>query len=281
MNRPYILDRQVWGSSGQLVWVSKAGDSQQLRLMEVAVAETEEGSGGQGDVLGACFSHTPRPLRHHFRLWPPHTSWPCPRLLISTQSRVTDFSNLTLLSCLRWSRWLGPACVHLGRPWDVTFSPAWPWGLGPCSLGPGCLLSRLPEACWGAQAQEDLAQLWVGSLWRKGGRARGGRRQGRSRMGRSTPGAVTRVPRPSLAYIRPTKPGETWDSGLMPGSASPLGNPPGSQRIPPSLAYRQHLVLRGHCLCSQQWYLQEHAGTGFFRELKDGAGGGVWTICSP
>ena len=52
---------------GQLVWVSKAGDSQQLRLMEAAAAETE--GGGQEPrktFSGLAFPHAPPSLRHHF-----------------------------------------------------------------------------------------------------------------------------------------------------------------------------------------------------------------------
>lgn len=53
MNRPYILDRDRFeGTSGQLVWVSKAGDSQQLRLMEAVAAETE----GRGQEPRKTFS---------------------------------------------------------------------------------------------------------------------------------------------------------------------------------------------------------------------------------
>ena len=68
MNRPYILDRDRFeGTLGQLVLVSKAGDSQQLRLMEAAAAETE--GGGQEPrktFSGLAFPHAPPSLRHHF-----------------------------------------------------------------------------------------------------------------------------------------------------------------------------------------------------------------------
>ena len=169
-----------------------------------------------------------------------------------------------------WSRWFGPACLHPGRPWDVTFSPAWPGGLRPCSQARLFALPRLPEDTWELRPKRTSLSSGQGA---SGERVVGwGQRwRGQSKMGRST--AVQWLESQGcLAYVRTTKPSETRDSRLVPSSASARKSARVTKNTLPSLAYQQHLVFRGHCLCSQQWYfLQEHAGIGCFRELKDGS----------
>lgn len=195
------------GPLGQLVWVSRADDSS--KMMEAAAAEIDaRDQEPRKKFSGALLSHEP-PCSSETTSGshPCVPSLPCPGLcqwpqsvfLISTQSQVTDFSNLTLLSCsFVWSRWLGLARLHLERSRDVTFSPAWPWGLGLWSQARLFSIDSQRGRSWeeaarGPQAQVDLTQPWKGSNWNRGGGLGAG--VGRTEQNREEHScAVTRIP---------------------------------------------------------------------------------------